>query len=340
MNKQFIKQVEKILKDSKFSFTVDIKTNVLDCSYNEGKGNFKITLPYSPNEPENEQETEDRFLLAQVVNLFKGHPNREKGNFPANILQVAAKVPKVEQKPYKVAKKAVYIDIQKWELLSGEIDLTNENVKKAYPVETDLIGDLKLLSHSTIGAGVSLLHNGHLIAGQGLPEFESPDKIKNFIDSILKIGIENVTAKAAELIQKKGTQVEAPQAAKQEFDEAYQRTKAIKAILDTNTEVLDSWGAENFVFTKNKEGYPTLLFTVSGFLHIGRVEVVDMDGCFDILTIENGKPKDIKTSIHAEGLISTIDLMVEYPDDHEKYVSLCNQFNGIVEQEFKALKVA
>lgn len=66
-----------------------------------------------------------------------------------------------------------------------------------------------------------------------------------------------------------------------------------------------------------------LSFQVQGYLHRGKVEVVYDEGydLFNVRTLNaDGTVKEQQDGIYLDGLVSTIDSMVEHCSDYEKRV--------------------
>lgn len=330
MSTQFIKEIEKLLKASKFSFTVT-EHNSLECTYNEGKGTFKIPLPYCPEYPDTKDGIAEKQSLQHLVSIFKDHPNRISGTFPVHILEAAKDAPPKAKKPYKVTNKAVYINTATWQTVTGEIDLSSDTVKKAKEIECDLLPDVLLIYHPKVGQGVSLVFDGHLIAGHPLPEFNSDDYVMNFIDSILQIGIDKVMSKAKELAKRRAEQIEAG-----ETESTYRHEcKAIRALLAADELMFDSWGAEHFVYTKDEHDRPALLFSVNGFLHVGQVEIVAAGEAYEVYLIEKGHRIGEKQTATAGELAELVDRLVEHSGDQAEYIKKCEALNIIVESEVR-----
>lgn len=90
--------------------------------------------------------------------------------------------------------------------------------------------------------------------------------------------------------------------------------KYILTILRSELMIVFSWGFHNPRAIENG-----LAFDVQGFKHTGRVEVVYDEGwdLFDVKTINSdGTTKEIQEGIYLDGLVSTIDNMVEKTDDY------------------------
>ena len=90
--------------------------------------------------------------------------------------------------------------------------------------------------------------------------------------------------------------------------------KYILAILRSELMIVFSWGFHNPRAIENG-----LAFEVQGYKHTGRVEVVYDEGwdLFDVKTINpEGTTKEIQEGIYLDGLVSTIDNMVEKTNDY------------------------
>ncbi len=88
----------------------------------------------------------------------------------------------------------------------------------------------------------------------------------------------------------------------------------ILAILRTQLMIVFSWGFHNARAIENG-----LAFYVQGYKHTGRVEVVYDEGwdLFAVKTINrDGTTKEIQEGVYLDGLVSTIDNMVEKTDDY------------------------
>lgn len=332
LNNKFFNQVSKVLNEGPFSFNVTPE-NVLECQYNEGKGNFKFPLPYSDKLATDEGQ-EDKANLSRLVALFKDHQNRDKGEFPAHILEAVTDAMPEAKKAYKVTKKGLYFNSRTWEVLAGEIDLSNEEVKQGKEIECELIPDLQLAYHPKIGEGVSLVYGGHLIAGKSKPEFDSKDRVQNFIDTILSIGTDKVRELAESLIKSRKEQ--AQDIAKKEANGANETARTIRGLLMADMQIFDSWGAENMLF--GTEGPAVVTFDVSGFIFSGKVEVSEsQEGGFDVKLLDKGQLVEWVKGVAPGDLVATIDGKIEHPGDHAQYVEWVHGLNDMVEQ---AIKVA
>ncbi len=92
----------------------------------------------------------------------------------------------------------------------------------------------------------------------------------------------------------------------------------ILSILKTQLMIVFSWGFHNARAIENG-----LTFQVQGYLHNERVEVVYDEGwdLFMVRTINpDGSVKEQQEGIYADGLIATIDAMVEKADDYKERV--------------------
>ncbi len=92
----------------------------------------------------------------------------------------------------------------------------------------------------------------------------------------------------------------------------------ILSILKTQLMIVFSWGFHGARAIENG-----LAFQVQGYLHTGRVEVVYDEGwdLFLVRTINpDGSVKEEQEGIYADGLIATIDAMVEKTDDYKERV--------------------
>ena len=79
-----------------------------------------------------------------------------------------------------------------------------------------------------------------------------------------------------------------------------------------------SWGTHDIVAIENG-----IRFAVQGFLFTGKVEVT-YDSGYDLFTVRilnpDGTTKKEKDGIYVDGLVDTIDRLVEYCPDYEKKV--------------------
>ena len=92
----------------------------------------------------------------------------------------------------------------------------------------------------------------------------------------------------------------------------------ILAILRSELMIVFSWGFHNPKAIENG-----LAFEVQGYKHTGRVEVVYDEGwdLFAVKTINtDGTTKEIHEGVYMDGLVSTIDTMVEKTDDYAEKV--------------------
>ena len=90
--------------------------------------------------------------------------------------------------------------------------------------------------------------------------------------------------------------------------------KYILAILRSQLMIVFSWGFHNARAIENG-----LAFYVQGFKHTGRVEVVYDEGwdLFIVRTInQDGTIKEQEEGIYLDGLVDTIDAMVERTEDY------------------------
>lgn len=92
----------------------------------------------------------------------------------------------------------------------------------------------------------------------------------------------------------------------------------ILAILRSKLMIVFSWGFHNARAIENG-----LAFYVQGFKHTGRVEVVYDEGA-DLFIVRalnpDGTIKEQQDGIYLDGLVETIDRMVEKTDDYEARV--------------------
>lgn len=92
----------------------------------------------------------------------------------------------------------------------------------------------------------------------------------------------------------------------------------ILGILKSDIMVVMSWGFHNVVVIENG-----IRFSVQGFLHHGEVEVVYDEG-WDLFTVSiinaDGSVKEKMDGIYADGLIDSIDRLVEYCPQYESKV--------------------
>ena len=92
----------------------------------------------------------------------------------------------------------------------------------------------------------------------------------------------------------------------------------ILAILRTQLMIVFSWGFHNARAIENG-----LAFYVQGFKHTGRVEVVYDEGwdLFNVRTLNaDGAIKEQQEGIYLDGLVDTIDAMVEKTEDYDARV--------------------
>lgn len=332
---KLIKQIEKILKSSKFSFKIE--DNFLTCSYNNEKGNFRIKLPYYDQEPVEGIPEQDKKDLALIVKIFSENPNRLSGDFPKHILDQAKGAQITAKKEYTVSEKFIYFNTKNWQKCEGEIDLSCETIKKGRFVETKLLPDsIKVVYHPKIGGTVSVLHKGHLITGGALPEFNSSDLIMNFINSIKKIGPDLVMAKADQLVSQRNQEINnKPKESKDNFQAMYKQSEAIHKLLMQDENIYDSWGAEEVAYVVRDER-PAIRFIANGLLHVGPIEIIKEEKTFTIKTFIGTKTKDEKKDILPNNLMKEIDLMIEYPGDQEQYEKLCKGLNEELKERKKA----
>ena len=89
-------------------------------------------------------------------------------------------------------------------------------------------------------------------------------------------------------------------------------------VLRTQIMIVLSWGFHNAKAIEDG-----LAFYVNGFIHQGRVEVV-YDECWDLFNIrlinEDGTIKEQVEGVFVDGLVSTIDGMVEKTKDYNERV--------------------
>ncbi len=90
----------------------------------------------------------------------------------------------------------------------------------------------------------------------------------------------------------------------------------ILTILRSQLMIVFSWGLDPYSFRVIENG---LAFNVSGYKHQGRVEVVYDEG-YDLFTVKllnrDGSVKTIEDGIYLDGLVDTIDRLVEKTDDY------------------------
>lgn len=95
-------------------------------------------------------------------------------------------------------------------------------------------------------------------------------------------------------------------------------TEYILAILRTQLMVVYSWGTHSLMSIENG-----LSFKVQGYKHTGRVEVLYDEGA-DLFTVRiinrDGTLKDQQDGIYVDGLVETIDNLVEKTDDYRERV--------------------
>lgn len=88
----------------------------------------------------------------------------------------------------------------------------------------------------------------------------------------------------------------------------------ILSILRTELMIVFSWGFHSAYAIENG-----LVFFVNGYIHKGKVEVKYDDGwdLFNVRTINgDGSVKEEREGIYADGLVATIDAMVEKCPDY------------------------
>ena len=94
--------------------------------------------------------------------------------------------------------------------------------------------------------------------------------------------------------------------------------KYILSILRTQLMVVFSWGFHAAMAIENG-----LAFRVQGYKHQGRVEVIYDEG-YDLFRVRllnaDGSVKEEQDGIYLDGLVSTIDNMVEKTDDYAERV--------------------
>ena len=92
----------------------------------------------------------------------------------------------------------------------------------------------------------------------------------------------------------------------------------ILAILRTQLIIVFSWGFHSAMAIENG-----LAFRVQGYKHQGRVEVIYDEG-YDLFRVRllnpDGSVKQEKDGIYLDGLVSTIDGMVERTEDYSASV--------------------
>ena len=90
--------------------------------------------------------------------------------------------------------------------------------------------------------------------------------------------------------------------------------KYILAILRSQLMIVFSWGFHNARAIENG-----LAFYVQGYKHTGRVEVVYDEG-YDLFRVRllnaDGSVKEEQEGIYLDGLVDTIDAMVERTEDY------------------------
>lgn len=92
----------------------------------------------------------------------------------------------------------------------------------------------------------------------------------------------------------------------------------ILAILRTQLMIVFSWGFHNARAIEDG-----LAFYVQGYKHTGRVEVIYDEGwdLFNVRTINrDGTIKEQQEGIYADGLVDSIDRLVEKTDDYASRV--------------------
>ena len=96
--------------------------------------------------------------------------------------------------------------------------------------------------------------------------------------------------------------------------------KYILSILRTQLMVVFSWGLDPASFRVIENG---LAFNVEGYKHQGRVEVLYDEG-YDLFRVRllnpDGSVKQEQDGIYLDGLVSTIDGMVERTEDYSARV--------------------
>lgn len=92
----------------------------------------------------------------------------------------------------------------------------------------------------------------------------------------------------------------------------------ILSILRSQLMVVFSWGIHSLMAIENG-----LSFQVQGYKHTGRVEVLYDEGA-DLFTVRiinrDGTLKDQQDGIYVDGLVETIDNLVEKTDDYRERV--------------------
>ena len=91
----------------------------------------------------------------------------------------------------------------------------------------------------------------------------------------------------------------------------------ILSILRTQLMIMFSWGFHRPYAIENG-----LAFSVNGYLHKGKVEVVYDEGwdLFDVRFIKDGKVIETIEGVYINGLVQVIDDYVEKTSDYEKRV--------------------
>ena len=96
--------------------------------------------------------------------------------------------------------------------------------------------------------------------------------------------------------------------------------KYILAILRSQLMIVFSWGLDPASFRVIENG---LAFQVQGFKHQGRVEVIYDEG-YDLFRVRllnaDGSVKEEQEGIYLDGLVDTIDAMVERTEDYASRV--------------------
>ncbi len=102
--------------------------------------------------------------------------------------------------------------------------------------------------------------------------------------------------------------------------------KYILTILRTELMVVFSWGFHSATAIENG-----LAFRVQGYKHTGRVEVI-YDAGWDLFIVRtinrDGTIKEEQDGIYADGLVATIDALVEKTDDYKERIRRDYSLNG------------
>ena len=92
----------------------------------------------------------------------------------------------------------------------------------------------------------------------------------------------------------------------------------IIAIFKHYLSVVFSWGFHSPIAIENG-----LRFSVQGYLHTGKVDVIYDEG-YDLFTVRlinvDGSTKKVVEGVYIDGLVDTIDTLVERCDDYQERI--------------------